>query len=386
MSGDGEVPSSGGGEDRFGAMKITGGRFDSGNGLPLEVSEELSRYNDLVKRVARHLYLKHNSKRKRVPKGFGDDVVLRLTSVEKGSVIPVVERASGRDELGLFESEDYWDESRQVINETLRSIANDLLVPEAFPDEHLAALARLGKSLRSGEDWLFYDRVTDSVEAGRLNVAVRRQVQRIAKIESLEVETVILGHVAGVISDPHEVVFTPADGSPTIRGGFQDPTMFSSLQAVTGYGKRGPLVSLAIIGRERESRLEAIVDVLGVESVLPMASSSRLQHLAGLQPGWAGPEGGEPPQEAALRLTEALLLSLYDEGLPKPAIFPDLNGDLTLEWVYEEFEIHARVSAAFIKLSKMDLVNDDDEELEFPTGRMINAIKWILERQHVGTH
>ncbi len=68
---------------------LVGGRFE-GHAIPLDFLRDLAALNDIILEGARAAYLKANTDRSRLPKGFADDFTLSLSGVEQGSVIPKI--------------------------------------------------------------------------------------------------------------------------------------------------------------------------------------------------------------------------------------------------------------------------------------------------------
>jgi hypothetical protein len=69
--------------------RFDGKRFTD-HSLPLDVLKDLAVFNDLIAETAKWLYLKENQGRKRIPKGFLEDVSLKLVAIEEGSAIPKI--------------------------------------------------------------------------------------------------------------------------------------------------------------------------------------------------------------------------------------------------------------------------------------------------------
>jgi hypothetical protein len=94
----------------FKPLRLSGGRFDEASTgtvvFPLEVIAELARYERLLIKVARELWMDEHPTRKRAPKGFDEHLRLRLTAVETGSVGPVLQRREAEGGQ-LFDPDDW---------------------------------------------------------------------------------------------------------------------------------------------------------------------------------------------------------------------------------------------------------------------------------------
>src|SRR4051794_12864381 len=76
----------------FRGLRFRGGRYEL-PGYPIDTVAELVRYERLVFDVARSLWMRRNADRRRLPAGFKDSMQLRIVDVERGSVVPVLERS-----------------------------------------------------------------------------------------------------------------------------------------------------------------------------------------------------------------------------------------------------------------------------------------------------
>lgn len=316
----------------FGYLRLAGGRFDAAEGLPVTSAAELERYALLVSTVARELYLRAHPKRQRVPRGFDQAFDLRLTRVGRGSQIPVLVRPTVNDG-GLFQNTDWHDDARRLINSALGDIGTADRLPASFPQAAIKPLAQFGRSLRADEQIELADSADDPRRAV-LTVDTRRRIQRIAKLDELEIETVVVGQVTGLSSTPPHVDVAVTEDllQRKITGTFSDPSVFDSLHSYLGYVEAAPPVALSVIAvQNREGIIVKITDVLHVEPALPSSWSERLRELADLGQNWLHP-GSEPPSNETVERVERILLATLDAEVPAPAIYPSGDGGIQLEW------------------------------------------------------
>ncbi|MDV6303536.1 hypothetical protein R3P93_13300 [Rhodococcus cerastii] len=316
----------------FGYLRLAGGRFEVAEGLPVVSAAELERYALLVSAVARELYLRDHPKRQRVPRGFDQAFDLRLTRVERGSQIPTLVRPVARDG-GLFQNTDWHDEARRLINSALGDISKADRVPAAFPMAAIKPLAQFGRSLRANERIELANSVDDPQRAV-LTTETRKRIQRLARLDELEIEAVVVGQVNGLSSVPPHVDVMVAEGAGQRRIGatFSDPSVWGSLHSYLGYGDAAPPVSLSVIAMQnRDGEIVKITDVLHAEPALPPSWSERLRNLAGLGSGWLHP-GSEPPSNETVERVERILLATLDAEVGAPAIYPSGDGGIQLEW------------------------------------------------------
>ena len=129
----------------FAELRLQGGRFEAGAGMPLDALPELSAYRVLVIEAARTIYREHHPERRRVPKGFVDHLELRLRRVDEGSQVPVIERLTQGDQLPLS---DEFDEARDRIAELIADAQSASPPPPWAEGRVLDAVSRFGRSLQ----------------------------------------------------------------------------------------------------------------------------------------------------------------------------------------------------------------------------------------------
>jgi hypothetical protein len=64
----------------FWAPKLNGERFKD-HTIPVSLLEDFTALEELVFDLAKQIYLKENSNRKRVPKGFTDDIRIDISDI-----------------------------------------------------------------------------------------------------------------------------------------------------------------------------------------------------------------------------------------------------------------------------------------------------------------
>lgn len=351
----------------FGYLKLAGGRFDAAEGLPVVSAAELERYALLVSTVARALYLEANPHRQRVRRGFDDGFDLRLTRVRSGSQIPELVRPVAPHD-GLFPTPDWHEDARRLVNSALSDVDRANRVPATFPVRALKQLAQFGRSLQSDERIELADS-DSSPDRAVLTTETRKRIQRLAKLEELEIETVVTGQVNGLSSTPPQVEVTVVEQGTQrkIVASLSDRATWDSLQTYLGYGEAAPTAALSVIAvQNRDGVIVRITDVLNIEPALPAAWSERLKHLAGLGRGWLHP-GSEPPSIETVEKTERVLLSVLDAEVEAPAIYPSGDGGIQLEWrtttraIEVEVLNSGEIEAAWYGVT----AGDDGEDREF---------------------
>ncbi|MGL5864803.1 MAG: hypothetical protein ACRCYX_02875 [Dermatophilaceae bacterium] len=368
---------------RFGVIRMRGGRYDD-HGLPLFGAAELERYEALVAKVARSLFLGAHPQRQRVPRGFADAFSLRLTGLEDGSVVPVLERAAAgawpADGVPVGEPEDWFESARVLINTALRGFgAGPVPADRRFPADCIPDLAALGRSLRDEESIELSD---DGADPAVLDTAVRRRIREASNLGHLEVETVLHGQVTGLRSDPQQFDFVSSATGQKVTGRYAESATWNELKEFQGYASRSPMVALSVLATQSpDGEVHQIVDVLGVEAALPEEWAERIDVLAGLEPGWFA-EGSEPPSPQALDAAEQLLLACVDAGVGRPGIFPTPEGGVQLEWSTARVELEVVFTGATARVLSVSRVDDGEHEEEVDaedSERLVGVVRRALD-------
>lgn len=366
----------------FSAMRLRGGRFER-RGFPLEALPELARYERLVLDVAKVLWKQSNPDRRRVPRGFAEQLQLRLTEVESGSVIPVLERGAPPGQIpgplmddvsGIFE------QARDLIEDTFAAITAGLEMPASLPLEALAGFVRFGSTLRNDERIEFRAGTDHPILYSQ---QVRRRLLARSAVERFQIEGLMGGRVTSVDADARTFVVTTFDGRK-VPGTYVDETVHDDLLAVLNSQAKAPVVRLeGILTVNAADEVHGIDDVRSVELFeLPeRAWGKRLLELAHLGPGWLD-GGGEPVAFSALDAAREVLQLLDDAAVDPPAITPTEDGGVHLEWSDPSRVVSAEFSADLdILLHRYDA--SGSEMLDSDDVTMTDAVGWLMSALRV---
>ncbi|MQY06478.1 hypothetical protein [Actinomadura macrotermitis] len=348
----------------FGRWRLRGGRYEKA-GLPVEALPEFARYERLVIDVAKGLYKRRHRERVRAPRGFTDNFELRLTDIQPGSVIPVLE-APATPEDALFNGVDssIFEEARILIQDTLRSIHQQGKIPPSFPPQALKEFSRFGRSLQDDET-LEFDPGTN--HSAIYTQSIRRTIQEIADLDRFEVETILIGQVVSIMADRSAFEFRVGREGKTVSGHFSSDEIVRELKAYLDSSSMAPTVSISCVALQSGDRqIVEIQDVLGIEPVLPEEWNSRLREIEGLPDGWLDGDGMSISRRV-LRQAESLLLDFLDSGIEKPRIYPMPSGGVQFEWLLELAEVSAEIlpsgQVSLFAFSKLD----EEREFELET-------------------
>lgn len=340
----------------FVSLIFRGARFDAA-AMPVEALPEISAYRELVLAVAREIWLAQNPARQRTPKGFEAGFMLRLTGVQPGSTVPVVERLAPAGQprfvpklaqARLFESvPDVFDEAREVVQRAI-SAAN---LGKALPKLSRGTFLRFnafGRTLHE-KDEIVVARAGEK-EGPIYNRAVRKRLILEAD-SSYDEDTEIVGLFRAADLDTSGFTLRTLDGDK-IRVTCPPllvPVAVSSLQGaaevrVRGTGSFNPEGKLLRIVSAVDVNLADEEDTKAAQCKVPIGE--QLDALRMLEAGWF--EGdGDAYDPAGLDWARALLEAVAEAfELPTPFVYPTPEGEIRVEWPARDWDVVVLVDTA----------------------------------------
>lgn len=316
----------------FRSLRLRGGRFDAAAtdrvGFPLEAITELARYERLLIRVARELWLTDNRSRVRAPKGFDERLRLRLTAVERGCVAPVLALQNPADDA-LFSEAELLERSQQAIADALAAVVAEEPLPASFPPAAASWLVPFGSGLRADESCVL-ERPSGSdvvyTQEGR------RHLVRIVSAEDIKIDGQLVGRVGAVDANRQAFDFTGRAGS-RIEGSFEQTGMFRELREHTERDAVAPYVRISCRYSTNDAgQLSRIEDVYEIELVVGPADplGPQLRKLLELGDGWNG-EHSRAPSVAAVEWARDFAAELRSDELSPFAICPTHAGGVLIE-------------------------------------------------------
>jgi hypothetical protein len=140
-------------------------------GKPLEVLADFAVLSEMILEVAKWKYREENASRHRVPRGFSEDISLKLTGVEEGSAIPVIALVVSSALLLPPESEHYFYEARDSIISAVAAAEHGSRITDHLPERLLGYFDRFGRSDRiefrhNATERATYERKPSKIGAG----------------------------------------------------------------------------------------------------------------------------------------------------------------------------------------------------------------------------
>jgi hypothetical protein len=326
-------------EDVFARLHLTGGRFQ-GIGMPVEALAELVAYQRLIVGVAEEIFFSEHPGRQRLPRGFAERLQLRLRTVERGSVVPVLERMREPGTLQMPLADEF-ARSRDLIEEAVAAIAAEDPLPEAFPRKAVVLFNQFGRTLQPDE--AIELRRGTAARGPRYTSDVRRRLV-LGQRHTFQAEASDIGRVLEI--DSYKMTCLIRLRSTLEAHSVPAPVdefTFDQLKAVMEPNGDGPPVRITGIGVYSTAgvlrRFESIQDVSPVEAPEELdALDSRIAELGELQHGWLDGEG-VPPALAALKNASFVLAELLRLDVPRPRLYPAVEGGVQAEWTVGNHEV-----------------------------------------------
>ncbi len=367
--------------------RLTGQRFEGGS-IPLEMLNELPALGEMIVAVAKWRYLRDHPDRKRTPRGFAESASLRLTGVEQGSAIPIIEISfaspSSPDTPQLpgmpGEFGKYFEEARDCIIDAISAAEHGEASTYNLPDEYLRYFDRFGRRLHEGESIEFSSK--SGVGSVRLTRASRRKLIRASQASEVTEEVLIRGSIPEMDQDRMTFELQSLEGRK-IPAVIEESHRNVILEGFNGY-EAGGKVSIRGIGKyDRQERLVKLDSIEEITALDPMDVNYRLDEFRSLRDGWFEGEGRAPSREG-LDWLATQFEQRYPADLPLPFLYPTPEGGVRAEWsegpnaVVLEADLDSH-SASWVWF---DRGLDADEERELNLDDAEDWDWWVSEVRH----
>jgi hypothetical protein len=344
--------------------KFEGHRFDD-HTLPVSMLEDFSAFEELVFELAKKIYLEKNPLRKRVPKGFTDNVYLKLSSIEEGSTIPniliavVTSLSTPTIPVQNTEYFSYFEQARDKVFELVENVNSGKSID--IDTKFLNYFNRIGKNLEEGETIDFLNEPTSDRNV-KFNKNTRRKLL-LSRNENLEYSEKIKENILIPSIDKKNQIFKIEINSNIIECPISKDFLDTILTAFQEYENK-TLVSLKATGVFNENnKLIHVEDIESMDILDPFDISVRLTELSKLEDKWYDGIDGKALNKKRLEIFKNYFENYFNNDLTLPAIFPTINGDIVLEWKKNVSEISLEVNLSNFESSLFyfDMQNDDND-------------------------
>jgi len=354
-------------DEKFLRITFDGGRF-SDHTVPVGVLAELSTFQKLIFTVARSLFLKEETSRDRIPRGFADGSQLFLATTEDNCFTAAIVRRPGAEDFDW-----YFKMARDMTIGALAAsdqTAPDLL--DAFPRDAHKLLAQVGRKLADDESLVVRNGTGPTAKVTRESRARLATLVRVA----LETEESVDGEVEKVDDGPSTFTLRRKGDKLEV------PFTRAQREIVTEALKGRPLVGLRfhglIVSRSGGRRVGSVDDLEPFEH--PRAHEvkklwGRLDDLMRLEDGWIEGEGVAPAEKAVVSARDVLGRLLVDhEWVDRPKVFPTPSGGIQAEWMLGPWACEVVFSPdGSIRAEATQTEDDRDSEIELDRVTPSNA-------------
>ena len=317
--------------DAFLKPRLRGARFEDAS-IPLQVLADLAALREMVIEVAKWRFLEANPDRRRAPRGFTNRIELKLTGIEEGSAVPVIDLVpteSSLDGLGLPYQE-YYELARDDIANTIASVAENGRLAEniAFPSKYLSYFNRIGRGLRDSECFEFD--VPNRNAPARLTREARNVLLQAASITEITQEINLRGAVPEADQDNMSFELQQVHGLKVVCP-LPDLHRDTIIHAFAGY-KDNVRILVQGIGRfDLQNRISGVESIDSVSILEPLDVPARLDELRAMKDGEYDGYGSAPSHEGLDWLSDTFEI-YYPDDLPLPNTYPTPEGGLEMEW------------------------------------------------------
>jgi len=336
--------------------RFVGPRFDE-HTLPLSAAKDLAAYEELIVELAKHLYLKKNGDRQRVPKGFAEGFHLHLEKVDPGSAKPLLALVMVGALLNPLPGE--FAEAKTLINEVIATDEADKL-PVEFPKELYSYFNRIGRSLEPGErlEWT----PENTANPSALTPAKRKRLA-LAVGTTYEAEVDIVGQIFSLNTDKLEGLLRTGENE---KVSFEYDQSFL-VELKEALGNRILYAHLQGVGVfDVNDKLKSIKEIEYLDIVPHYVLVSAIDDLGSLKDGWLEGHGVAPLRLNLERLSDDLV-RIFPPGIDYPTVVPTEDGNVSLEWIRPAARVELEVIFAEnrLELYATDIAADTFVEESF---------------------
>ena len=322
----------------FWRLRMRGARFEDG-GIPLQVLSDLGALREMVMEVAKGRYLSENPDRQRAPRGFADRIDLRLTGIDKGSAVSVIDFTTTETLLPGMPLQ-YLDCLLWARDAIARSVASasgngNTSSDQILPKPLLAYFNRIGRSLHEGESIEFP--MPNSSAPAQLTSETRRLLVQKSEITELTLEATLRGTVPEVDREKMTFELQQIYGKKIVAS---MPEQYQEviINTFNGYQDNHRILVQGIGRYDRRDRLSGVETIEQVTPLDPLDVPARLDELRKMQDGWLDGIGKAPSHQGLDWLSASFQRNFPDE-LPLPHLYPTPEGGIEAEWSLDKHSV-----------------------------------------------
>lgn len=309
---------------------LNGPRFND-HAVPLELIQEFTILEELILDIAKTIYLRDNQNRERVPKGFADNLSLKLKTIEEGSVKLNIILMVGISGLFPDSYKSYYEKAKESLIESIHSAS--IGKPTSLTEKQLRYFTKFGKRLKTDEHITFKDKDQNDVI---FNSEIRQKlILSNGAIQNFEKEFKGFGYVTEIDKDSQSFTFKNFETGSTFLAKYDEFTYDTIFNSFCNYNKDSTYNQfLEISGIAQFDRSNRLVSLLKLDRVTVPETwylRAKLRELSLLNDDWFDSTSKAPNYLKLSWFIDNFDLYFDTENV-KPYIFPLIEGGIQLEW------------------------------------------------------
>lgn len=369
------------------AMRLSGARFNP-EGMPADSLVEVAAFEDILRSLVRLYWFDRHPGRKRMPKGYDNEITLRLTAIGEGSAVPVLEYAStlrADDMFGPYEIKQDYERAVSAVGDFITYGFTDKgQIPADIRRLPANKVKKFGQTMQKGEaiqvsatepaEW---DSVTCYTPAARSHALVG-----------------LLGSFTQRVTVEGQVIdFNVATGRLIVRdrdrkGDIPVPYLESGVNVSIDSARQLFECQAEGIGEfNADGRLTRLASVssLNVIDVTEDARVARvsLDALIDLAEGWVDGESGEPISASVIERGRAVIDAMIALSNITRTVSPTEEGGVTFFWPEAENQLSIEVGpggALYIHTTDLSAGTFTDGKISADVDDLADALdSWLAE-------
>ncbi|MET3499644.1 hypothetical protein ABIC45_001235 [Mucilaginibacter rubeus] len=330
-------------DEMFFSPTLTGKRFDD-HSIPIELLGEFAAVEELLKALAKKIYLEEHPGRKRVPNGFTDNVSLNLSTIEEGSTklnFFLATTLLGSSLLPLEStSYSYFEKAKSKVIEIVSAAESNKNVEDIVDKRYLNYFNKIGKNLKAGEE--MYLLPGDKSKSPKINKEVRKKIMLSASPDNTYADYYDLKVLIDSLNRTDKTFAFVIDGNRLEAK--LSPIFYRTILETFSDLDNDRYVSIKGLATfSSNDKIIQIDSITSLELLPTLDVSVRLKNLSKLKDGWFNGEGKGFTKNSLERL-EGYFYSNYPQDQQLPAIFPTPDGNIQMEWTIKDSEISLEIN------------------------------------------
>ncbi|MFD4460538.1 hypothetical protein [Nocardia sp. NPDC058480] len=371
------------------AMRLAGHRFNT-KGMPADSLVEVAALEDILRSLVRQFWQERNPSRQRVPKGYDAEITLRLTYIDQGSAVPVLEHDPDLGIGDLFRGDEVrqdYARARDLLQQFIEHAQTGQgQIPPEIRKIPSSKMKKFGQSLRRDE----------SIQIASMNLTDWGPITPYTPATRTSALSNLLGeYTERVTVDGTVTAITPITGKLTVR----DRERKTSVQVP--YLQAGVHVSIESAEQIFECHVEGIgeftadgrltkLDNISTLDIIDVTEDARVIRqlvgsLAALETGWIDGELGEPISPEVIDRSHAVIDAMIALGNITRTVFPTEEGGVRFYWPDAENQLSIEVEphvALYIHTTDPSAGTFADESVPPDETNLIDRLDSWLAEEH----